>query len=134
MLESNLIEEHTDEAVTSEEFVTVERSVLESVVKREELNVTEVELYKAVDRWATEEVQRRGLTPDGETKRRILGEDILKAIRFPLISQKDFLSVEFDSHILIIHEIGNMMKHYSGVLKSPLLFRDTARSLLFRCI
>lgn len=45
--------------MTSEEFVTVERSVIESVVKREELNVTEVELYKAVDRWATEEVQRQ---------------------------------------------------------------------------
>ena len=43
------------------------------------------------------------------------------------------MSVVFDSDILTIHEVGNMMKHYSGVLKSPLLFKDTVRNLLFRC-
>ena len=128
-----VIKEQTEEAVTSDGFITVERSVVESVVKREKLSVTELKLYKAVDGWATAEVQRQGLTPDGKTKRRILGEDIVKAIRFPLISQKDFMSVVFDSDILTFHEVGNMMKHYSGVLKYPLLFKDTARSVLFRC-
>ena len=128
-----VIKTQTEEAVTSDEFVSVERSVVESVVKREELSVTELELFKAVDRWATAEVQRQGFSPDGKTKRRILGEDVVKAIRFPLIPQKDFMSVVFDSDILTFHEVGNMMKHYSGVLKSPLLFKDTARNLLFRC-
>ena len=127
-----VIKEQTEEAVTSDGFITVERSIVESVVKREELSVTELELYKAVDGWATAEVQRQGLTRDGKTKRRILGDDIVKTIRFPLISQKDFMSVLFDSDILTFHEVGNMMKHYSGVLKYPLLFKDTARSLLFR--
>ena len=128
-----VIKEQTEEAVTSDGFITVERSIVESVVKREELSVTELELFKAVDRWATAEVQRQGFTPDGKTKRRILGEDIVKAIRFPLILMKDFMSVVFDSDILTFHEVGNMMKHYSGVLKSPLLFEDTIRSLLSRC-
>ena len=128
-----VIKEQTEEAVTSDGFITVERSIVESVVKREELSVTELELFKAVDRWATAEVQRQGFTPDGKTKRRILGEDIVKAIRFPLILMKDFMSVVFDSDILTFHEVGNMMKHYSGVLKSPLLFEDTIRSLLYRC-
>ena len=50
-------------------------------MKREELSVTELELFKAVDRWATAEVQRQGLTHDGKTKRRILGDDIVKTIR-----------------------------------------------------
>ena len=123
-----VIKEQTEEAVTSDGFISVERSVVESVVKREKLSVTELKLYKAVDGWAAAEVQRQGLTLDGKTKRRILGEDIVKAIRFPLISQKDFMSVVFDSDILTFHEVGNMMKHYSGVLKYPLLFKDTARS------
>ena len=69
-------------------------------MKREVLNVTEVELFKAVNRWATKECERQGMTSDGETKRRILGEDIVKGIRFPLIPQKDFASVVFDSRIL----------------------------------
>ena len=88
-----VIEMKTEEAVASDEFVTLERSVVETVVKRETLNVKEVELFKAVDRWATKESERQGITPDGEVKRRILGEEIVKAIRFPTMSQKEFLSV-----------------------------------------
>ena len=45
-----VIEEQTEEAVTSDEFVTVERVLVESVVKREKMIVKEVELFKAVDR------------------------------------------------------------------------------------
>ena len=82
-----VIEEQTEEAITSDEFVTVERAVVESVVKREVLNVTEVELFKAVNRWATKECEKQGMTSDGRTKRRILGEDIVKGIRFPLMGR-----------------------------------------------
>ena len=76
----NVIESYTGEAVTSDDFVTLERSIVESVVKRERLNVNEVDLFKAVDRWATKEVERQGLTPDGEVKRGVLGEEIVNAI------------------------------------------------------
>ena len=75
--------EQTVEAVKSDEFVSLERSVVESVVKREKLNVKEVELFKAVDRWATKESERQGKTLDSDAKRRILGETIMKSIRFP---------------------------------------------------
>ena len=130
-----VIEEQTEEAMTSDEFVTVERSVVESVVKREVLNVTEVELFKAVNRWATKECERQGVTSDGETKRRILGEEIVKGIRFPLIPQKDFASVVFDTRILNYEELGNMIKYYNGVSTTPLPFLQTCRidSTMHRC-
>ena len=130
-----VIEKQTEEAVTSDEFVTLERSVVESVVKREALSVKEVELFKAVDRWATREIERQKMTPDGDSKRRILGEEIVKAIRFPLMSQKEFLSVVFDSYILTIQEVGDIMKHFNGVLASPLPFIQTARisCAFYRC-
>ncbi|XP_020622696.1 BTB/POZ domain-containing protein 6-like [Orbicella faveolata] len=117
-----VIEMQTEETVTSDEFVTVERSVVESVVKREKLNVKEVELFKAVDRWATKESERQRLTPEGDVKRRILGEEIVKAIRFPLMSLKEFASVVIDSNILTLKEAGDMMKHYGDVLTSSLPF------------
>ena len=123
-----VIDAHTENSLTSEEFVTLERSVIESVVKRESLNVKEVELFKAVDRWATKEVERQGLTPDGVVKRRILGEEIVKAIRFPVMSQKEFASVVVDCDILTKKEIGFMMKHYGGVgLESSLPFMHSPR-------
>ena len=42
-----VIKNQTEEAVTSDEFISVERSVVKSVVKREVLNVTEVELFQS---------------------------------------------------------------------------------------
>ena len=127
-----VIEEQTEEAMTSDEFVTVERSVVESIVKREVFNVTEVELFKAVNRWATKECERQGVTSDGETKRRILGEEIVKGIRFPLIPQKDFASVVFDSRILNYEEFGNMTKYYNGLINTPLPFLKASR-IVHRC-
>ena len=123
-----VIEAQTEKALTSEEFVTLEKSVVESVVKRERLNVKEVDLFKAVNRWVTKEVERQRLIPDGKVKRRILGEEIVKAIRFPVMSQKEFASVVVDCDILTKKEFGLMMKHYGGVgLESSLPFMHSPR-------
>lgn len=98
-------------------------------MKREVLNVTEVEFFKAVDRWAAKECERQGLTPDGEAKRRIIGEETVKAIRFPLMSQKEFVSVVFDSKVLNFQEFGDLMKHFNDVcLITPLPFVQTPRT------
>ena len=130
-----VIEKHTDEAVSSEEFVTLEKSLVESLVKREVLNVKEVELFKAVDRWATKEMDRQGITSDSEAKRRIIGEETLKAIRFPLMSEKELLSVVPDSNILTMKEVVELMKHFNGILTSPLPFSEIPRgkSFTFTC-
>ena len=128
-----VIEMDTEEAVTSDEFVTLERSLVEAVVKREKLNVKEVELFKAVDRWTIKECERQGTTPDGEAKRRIIGEEIVKAIRFPLMSQKEFVSVVFDAKVLDFQEISDMMKHFNDVhLMAPLPFMQKPRVASFR--
>jgi len=118
-----VIEKQTEEAVTSDEFVALERSVVEFLVKKENLNVKEVKLFKAVDRWITKESERQGITPESDGKRRILGEEIVKEIRFPLMSQREFASVVFDSYILSFQEVGDMIKHYANVLSTPLPYK-----------
>ena len=123
-----VIERHTEEAVTSDEFVTLERSLVEAVVKREVLNVREAELFKAVDRWVTKEIERQRINSDVGEKRRVIGEEIVKAIRFPLMSQKEFIAVVPDCNILTTKEIVDMIKHYNDVLTSPLQFSVTPRA------
>ena len=123
-----VIEKHTEEAVTSDEFVTLDRSLVESVVKKKLLNVKEADLFKAVDRWATKEIERQDLNPDGETKRKIIGEELLNAIRFPLMSQKEFLAVVPDNNILTTKEIVDLMKHYNSMLTCPLQFSASPRT------
>ena len=101
-----VIDRETEEVVKSDGFATIERSFLKEVVLRDSLNIEEIELFKAVDFWATKECERQALAADGTTKRRILGEEIIKAIRFPImVDEKDFASVVLDSKILKKEEI-----------------------------
>ena len=129
-----VVEEQTEEALTSDDFVATERSLVESVVKRDKLNVKEVELFKAVDRWAEKKIEEQGIVTDGNAKRRIIGEEIVKEIRFPLMSQKDFARFVIDSNILNAQEVGDMVKHYSQVLTSPLPYLQSSRTNVLRRI
>ena len=123
----DLIDRETEEALKSEGFATIERSLLEAVVKRDTLTIREVDLFKAVDLWATKECERQGLTPDGNVKRCILGEMIVKEIRFPVMEQKEFAGVVLDSEILTLQEVGKIMKHFNSLLTSPVGFHGDKR-------
>ena len=127
-----VIEMHTEEAVTSDDFVVIERSLVESVVKREKLNVKEIELFKAVNRWAEKKIENQGIASDSNAKRAIIGEEIVKEIRFPLMSQKEFVSFVVDSNILNMQEIVSMIKHYNEVLTSPLPYLQSPRAGVLR--
>ena len=98
-------------------------------VKRESLCVKEVELFKAVDRWATRKFEKQGQSEhtSSKSKRQILGEEIVKGIRFSLMSQKEFMSVVPDSNILTTEEIINLMKQFNGIATAPLPFVQTPR-------
>ncbi len=122
-----VIDSETVEAVKSEGFATIERSLLEAVVKRDSLTIKEVELFKAVDVWATKECERQGLTPDGNAKRRILGERIVEQIRFPAMEQTEFADVVLDREILTPQEVFNMVKHFNSVSASPVGFKGIKR-------
>ena len=114
-----VIDMKTEEAVKSEEFVKIERSLLEAIVKRDSLTIREVELFKAVDLWATKECERQGLAAGGSVKRGILGEQVIKGIRFSAMKQKEFASVVLDSKILNQEELCDLVKNFNGVSNSP---------------
>ena len=123
-----VINTQTEEALKSECFETIERSLLTAVVKRDNLNIEEIELFKAVESWATKECERQGLAADGEAKKGILGEELIKAIRFPIMDEKDFASVVLDSNILTKEEIVSVLKLRNSVPSPPKEFSKTKRS------
>ena len=122
-----VIDDQTDEAVKSDGFVKIEKSVLEALVERDSLNVKEVELFKAVDCWATKECEKQGLAAEGSVKRKVLGERIVKAIRFPVMEQKEFAEVVLDCDVLTKKEISDMMKYFSSLLIFPMGCSETTR-------
>ena len=122
-----IIDRKTVEVVKSERFATIERNVLEAIVQRDQLTISEVELFKAVDVWATKECERQGLVADGSVKRTILGEQIVKYLRFPAMEEKEFASTVLDCNILTNKELRDLVKHFNGVLTTSLSFPEDRR-------
>ena len=91
-----VIDAQTEMAVKSDSLETIDVSLLEELVARDTLTITEVVLFQAVDRWATKQCEKEGLAADGQTKRRILGEEVIKAIRFPVMTAQEFADVVLD--------------------------------------
>ena len=124
-----LIDQETDEALESDGFETIDKSLLEEVVTRDSLKIREVALFEAVDRWAGKQCQKQGLAEDGEKKRRILGEQIIKAIRFPVMSLQEFASVVVDTNILTPDETTGLVNFFT-IETSPVGFSKTQRRSL----
>ena len=131
-----VIDKQTEEAVKSCEFVTIERSLLENVVNRDTLNIPEIELFKAVNLWATKRCEEQGLSTDGSEKRRILGERIVKGIRFPVMTQYEFAAVVLDCKILTPDEAFSVVKYSHSVPDTQVVFPEAKRTgleLFERC-
>ncbi|XP_078365313.1 BTB/POZ domain-containing protein 6-like [Oculina patagonica] len=130
----DLIDKETEEALKSNEFLSMERSFLNQLVERDSLKIREVELFKAVDCWAKEECKRQQLKADGSVKRQVLGEQIVKNIRFPIMKQNEFVDVVLDSNILTQHEKSDIMKYFSSTVTSVVGFPNDHRvGSLLRC-
>ena len=126
-----VIENHTEAAVKAEGFETIERSLLEEVVARDILSIKEVTLFQAVDRWATTQCEKQGLAEEGPIKRRILGEEMIKALRFPVMTGEEFAVNVLDTNILTLDEIVTLFKYFTvPTSPSPAAFSNTPRGKL----
>ena len=123
-----VIDDQSEAAVKSDGFTTIEHSLLEAVVSRDTLTINEVELFKAVDLWATKKCEKQGLEANGKEKRIILGEVVVKAIRFPVMEQLEFASVVPDSSILTPNELVHLFKFFSSAVAAPVEFVNRKRT------
>ena len=130
-----VIESQTEQVLKADGFETIEKTLLEALVQRETLQIREPKLFKACDQWAINQCRKQGLATDGELKRRVLGEKIIKAIRYAAMKQEEFAGVVLDAKILTPDEIVTFFKFFSShEISLPLGFSETRRrSCLHRC-
>ena len=107
------IERDTYGVVKSAEFASIERCLLEEIVTRDSLTISEIELFKVVDLWAAERCKRTGLSVHGNEKRKVLGENIVHAIRF-LTMEEEFASVVTNSGLSTSEEVVCIMKYFNS--------------------
>ena len=122
-----LIDDHTEQAIKSDEFVKIDRSILEALVDRDSLNIQEINLFQAVNNWAEYQCKLKGLVADGCVKRDTIGENIVAKIRFPVMEKSEFVSVVLDCNILLPHEAFDLTRYYCLASLSPRGFVSTKR-------
>ena len=88
-------------------------------------------MFQAVDRWATTQCEKQGLAEEGPIKRRILGEEMIKALRFPVMTGEECAVNVLDTNILTSDEIVTMFKYFTvPTSPSPVAFSKTPRGKL----
>ncbi|XP_067050303.1 BTB/POZ domain-containing protein 6-like [Acropora muricata] len=123
-----VIDNQSEEAVKSDGFATIELSLLEAVVSRDTLSINEIDLFKAVDLWATKKCEKQGLEANGEVKRRVLDETVVKAIRFPVMELRDFSAVVLNAKILTLDEVTRLVQFFTSSLATEVGFPATSRT------
>ena len=132
----DLIDLKTADVVASDAFVDVDKATLAQLVKRESLNVKEVDLFKAVLKWSEAECSRKEIEANAKNKRAVIGNTIYQ-IRFASMTPQEFAQNASQSGILTLEEIVLFYDNIGGVERASdewnLSKRSVREELLLRC-
>ena len=84
-----IIDNNTIDCIQSEAMLKIDHDILESLIKRDTLNVQEDELFKTAKRWAERKCSESGVEATGPEMRRVLG-DALFHFRFLAMKPEEF--------------------------------------------
>ncbi len=110
-----VIDYNAQEIVADDSFLEVKHEFLLSFLERSSLHIDEVTLFEAVDRWAAKRCEESSMTVNGANKRSVLGEDLLKHVRFSLISPEEFSDVVMPTNVLLQTEVIDVFKQFTSV-------------------
>ena len=132
----DLIDLNTADVVASDAFVDVDKATLAELVKRESLNVQEVDLFKAVLKWSEAECSIKEIEANPKNKRAVMGNAIYQ-IRFASMTPQEFAQNTSQSGILTPEEIIFFYDNIGGVERASeewnLSKRRVREELLLRC-
>ena len=132
----DMIDMETSEAVVSDAFTDICQSTLMEFLKRESLNVKEVDLFKAVVKWSEVECLRQEKETNGTNKRAAIGNAIYQ-IRFASMTLEEFGQNVSPSGLLTAEEIILFYEKFSGLERTSEIWnmtkRETKEGILLRC-
>ena len=132
----NLVDMKTSEAIASDAFTDINQGTLAEFLKRQSLNVKEVDLFKAVLKWSEAECSRKGIEADPKNKRAVLGNAIYQ-IRFASMTPQEFAQNASQSGILTPEEMIFFYDNIGGVERASeewnLSERRVREEVLRRC-
>ncbi|KAL3990858.1 BTB/POZ domain family protein [Acanthocheilonema viteae] len=110
-----VIDERSDEALSSDSLANISIDTLKKLVKRSELSPSgELSVFRAVCNWATAECKRRGIDETSENKRLVV-DDVLNDVRFPTMTVEE-LGEAANSGLLSDLEIGILFRYVTSTV------------------
>ena len=132
----DMIDMETSEAVVSDAFTDISQSTLLEFLKRESLNVEEVDLFKAVVKWSEAECLRQEKETNGTNKRAAIGNAIYQ-IRFASMTLEEFGQNVSVSGLLTAEEMNLFYEKFSALERTSEIWnmtkRETKEENLLRC-
>ena len=116
----------TSEAVACDAFTDINEATLAHILKRDSLNVKEVDLFKAVLKWSEAECSRKGIEANAKNKRATMGNTIYQ-ILFSSMTLHDFAKNVSQSGILTPEEMVLFYDNFSGVERTSEVWNMSER-------
>ena len=129
----NVVDFQTHQAVTSKAFLNISPDLLRQVLERETLSTEELNLFKAVDSWAASKLEEEGKEVNGDAKRRILGDEIVHLIRFPVMTQEQFADDVLVRDILRASEVTEVVQFFSSRAPLQTVFNIVKKNWSMEC-
>jgi len=107
----NVIRRDITALIMTERFLELSQAAMKAILKQNMLNINELDLFLAVDKWCTYQVELKRSEGEKIKKREVLG-DALYHIRFPVIKLNDFIVHCRPSMLLTNKEIVNLYDTY----------------------
>lgn len=124
-----IIEKRTDEVLKDPSFEEMGLSTLRTILKQENLNVSELVLWDALLNWAVQECGRQSLEVNPENQRKVLGE-CFGMVRFLTLKPSEFANGPAMSGLLTKEESYSLLMNISspGVAPLPSTICKTCKS------
>jgi hypothetical protein len=128
----NVTDNNADSLFTTEAALLLDSTTISNIIKRDTLNVNELNLYEFVVKWATAECQRDDKDISPANLRSTLGE-MLYLVRFPIMTSNTFAQHVAKSGILTDAEVNSLFQWFICGEKPPMFNTKTRRVLSPGC-
>ena len=130
----DIVSTTTLECINSEAFCSIGSHVISALLKRKELTVAEVELFKAVLKWVDSECARQGITniEENKTARRRVLDDGVYDIRFLDMSHEDFTKYVSFTGVLTETEMVSIFQKFGGSDVADLKWKKQGKRQLYQ--
>jgi hypothetical protein len=122
----NFFDAHWECVISNDHFLDVSLEMIEKILDRDTLIVSEINLYEALVRWSEEECRRRSLEVKVENQQQVLAT-ILPKVRFPLMTQNDFAAKVFAGKLLNPFQTSEMIMWFWNDAKPQISFTSKPR-------